>query len=162
MAAFTLSANAPALQTYYARLEKYRGLGVTNEMAIRQAFANLLEDVSTNVAWTLILEQTLDNRARPDGVLLDNLRIPRGYWEAKDTKEVRQAHLPLEIEITQKIAKGYPTFNTIFENSESGILYQDAFPLFHLHRRGSSEISICRARVSRADSPFSARFNPPH
>jgi len=125
MAAFTLSPAAPEIQNYYAKLAGYRKLGVTNELAIRQAFVTLLENVSKNIAWPLLLEQTLANRARPDGVLLDNLRIPRGYWEAKDPKEVRQAHLPLEIEITQKIAVGYPTFNTIFENSAYGVLYQD-------------------------------------
>ena len=140
MASFTLSADAPALQAYYARLENYRRLGATNEMAIRQAFAILLEEVAANVAWYLILEQTLDNRARPDGVLLDNLRIPRGYWEAKDTKD------HLEVEITKKIAKGYDLFNTIFENSECGILYQDKHRVLEVDLRQKEQLATLLSR----------------
>jgi len=126
MAAFTLSADAPALQAYYARLANYRSLGTSNETGLRHAFAALLEEVAAKVAWPLLLERNFTRPARPEGVLFDNLRIPRGHWEAKNPKEVRQAHLPLEIEIRQKIAKGCELFNTIFENSESGILYQES------------------------------------
>jgi len=135
MASFTLSPTAPAIEAYYNRLADYRRLGATNEMAIRQAFAILLEEVAANVAWYLILEQTLDNRARPDGVLLDNLRIPRGYWEAKDTKD------NLETEITKKIAVSYPTFNTIFENSEYGILYQDGRRVLEVDLRHREQLA---------------------
>ena len=30
---------------------------------------------------------------RPDGTLLDDFRIPRGYWEAKDTKDDLEAEI---------------------------------------------------------------------
>ena len=49
----------------------------------------------------------------------DNFLNDYGYWESKDTKD------DLELEIEKKIAKGYPTNNIIFEDSERVILYQD-------------------------------------
>jgi len=146
MASFTLSADDPALQAYYARLENYRNQGTSNETGLRQAFASLLEEVAANVAWPLILERNFSSRPRPDGVLLDNLRIPRGSWEAKAPKEVRQAHLPLEIEITKKIAKGYDLFNTIFENSEFGILYQDHKIVLEVDLRQKEQLATLLSR----------------
>ncbi|MDQ2801033.1 MAG: hypothetical protein M3Y13_15480, partial [Armatimonadota bacterium] len=91
----------PALDTYYAALTHYAGLGVTHEQGIRSAFRSLLETFAKSAqpsGWTLVEEHTLPgSRKRPDGTLLDNFRIPRGYWEAKDTKD------DLEAEIKSKI-----------------------------------------------------------
>ena len=42
----------------------------------------------------------------------------RGYWEAKDTQD------HLEAELKKKIAKKYPLSNTIFEDTQSAMLYQ--------------------------------------
>jgi predicted helicase len=41
-----------------------------------------------------------------------------GYWEAKDTSD------DLDKEIKKKIAKNYPTTNTIFEDTREAVLYQ--------------------------------------
>jgi hypothetical protein len=57
---------------------------VTHEQATRLAFSTLLDTLSKTVGWTLVLEQTLSNRKRPDGTLQDSFKIPRGYWEAKE------------------------------------------------------------------------------
>ena len=38
----------------------------------------------------------------PDGTVNDSLRLPRGYWEAKDT------HDDLDAEIQRKFNLGYP------------------------------------------------------
>ena len=64
-------------------------------------------------------EEPLANGKRPDGTLRDTFRLPRGYWEAKDTRD------DLLIEIRKKIAIGYPTTNTIFEDTRRAILYQN-------------------------------------
>jgi predicted helicase len=53
-----------------------------------------------------------------DGALLTSLRIPFGYWEAKDTND------DLDAEIRKKIRDGYPTRNTIFEDTQTAVLYQ--------------------------------------
>jgi len=141
MAAFTLSPADPAIKAYYDDLQTYRHQQVTNELSIRPAFAALLKAVSTKVAWTLILEHKLDDsRARPDGTLFDNLRIPRGYWEAKDTKD------NLETEIIKKIDKKYPTFNMIFENSEYGILYQDGQRVLEADLRHKEQLATLLSR----------------
>ncbi|MDQ2798800.1 MAG: hypothetical protein M3Y13_04050 [Armatimonadota bacterium] len=95
----------PALDTYYAALTNYAGLGVTHEQGIRSAFRSLLETFAKSAqpsGWTLVEEHTLPgSRKRPDGTLMDDFRIPRGYWEAKDTQD------DLEAEIKSKIKLGY-------------------------------------------------------
>src|SRR5262245_42766356 len=108
--------NHKAIDTYYAALATYRSQDVTHEQATRLAFSTLLDTLSKTVGWTLVLEQTLSNRKRPDGTLYDDVKFPRGYWEAKDT------HDDLDAEIKAKIARGYPLIN--IQNS-----IEDAVPL---------------------------------
>jgi predicted helicase len=116
--------NHKAIDTYYAALATYRSQDVTHEQAIRLAFSTLLDTLSKAVGWTLVLEQTLSNRKRPDGTLYDDVKFPRGYWEAKDT------HDDLDAEIKAKIRLGYPLTNIIFEDSRRAVLYQNNRPAF--------------------------------
>ena len=53
----------------------------------------------------------------------------RGYWEAKDTRD------DLEAEINRKIARGYPLTNTIFEDTQRAILYQNGRRAFEADLR---------------------------
>ena len=57
-------------------------------------------------------------KIRPDGVVLDDFRIRRGYWGAKGPK------VNLDEEIRKKIAVGYPLTNTLFEDSQRAVLFQ--------------------------------------
>lgn len=116
--------NSKSLDSYYAALASYRAQGVTNELGLRAAFANLLETVAKSQGWTLIQEQKLANRARPDGTLYDAFKIPRGYWEAKDGND------DLDVEIRKKINRGYPLTNSIFEDTRRGVLYQHGRVVF--------------------------------
>jgi len=110
----------PTLDAYYAALSRYAGLGVTQEQGIRSAFRSLLETFAKPAGWTLVEEHTLPgSRKRPDGTLLDDFRIPRGYWEAKDAKD------DLEAEIRSKIKLGYNLSNIIFEDTRRAVLYQN-------------------------------------
>ncbi len=110
----------PVLDTYYATLRNYTDLGVTHEQGVRNAFRSLLEVYAKPAGWTLVEEHTLPNsRKRPDGTLLDSFRIPRGYWEAKDTQD------DLDAEIRSKIKLGYDLGNTIFEDTRRAVLYQN-------------------------------------
>ncbi|MGN6583340.1 MAG: type ISP restriction/modification enzyme, partial [Rhizobiaceae bacterium] len=59
----------------------------------------------------------------PDGTILHDIRVPLGFWEAKDTAD------RLEEEIEKKFRRGYPQDNIIFENSERAILYQNRQPV---------------------------------
>ena len=76
-----------AIDHYYAELAAYHAHKVTHETAVRSAFQNLLAAFAQSANWTLIPEQTLANGKRPDGTLRDSYNLPRGYWEAKDTKD---------------------------------------------------------------------------
>src|SRR5579863_6052505 len=109
-----------AIEQYYKDLTAYHEKRVTHETAVRSAFQNLLAEFGKSVNWTLIPEQVLAGvKQRPDGTMRDAFNLPRGYWEAKDTKD------DLASEIRKKIGLGYPIFNTIFEDTRRAILYQN-------------------------------------
>ncbi|MGB8347032.1 MAG: type ISP restriction/modification enzyme [Ktedonobacteraceae bacterium] len=113
------AAHKKAVDQYYKDLAAYQEQGVTHETAVRSAFQNLLALFAPSVNWTLIPEEPLANGKRPDGTLRDTFRLPRGYWEAKDTRD------DLATEIRKKITIGYPTTNTIFEDTRRALLYQN-------------------------------------
>ena len=108
-----------ALDTYYAAMATYQSQDIANEEATRLAFSTLLDTLARPVGWTLVLEKKLSNRKRPDGTLQDSLKLPRGYWEAKDTRD------DLDSEIRKKIALKYPLDNIIFEDTQRAVLYQN-------------------------------------
>src|SRR5690606_17519103 len=54
-----------------------------------------------------------------DGALLHGLRLPFGYWEAKDEKD------DLDAEIALKFQRGYPKDNIIFDDSTQAVLIQN-------------------------------------
>jgi hypothetical protein len=112
-----------AIDHYYKELAAYQTHKVTHETAVRSAFQNLLAAYAQSANWTLIPEQTLANGKRPDGTLRDSFNLPRGYWEAKDTRD------DLSTEISKKINLGYPVTNTIFEDTRRAILYQNNKPV---------------------------------
>jgi hypothetical protein len=116
----TISHSHKAIEHYYADLREYAAQGVTHEGAIRTAFQTLLATLAREVGWTLIPELPLDNGRRPDGTLRDQNQYTRGYWEAKDSGD----HLATEI--SKKIVAGYPTINTIFEDTRQAMLYQNS------------------------------------
>ena len=108
----------PSLDAYYDALQRYGGLDVTHETALRSAMQNLLNDAGRDVGWTLVPEQRIADGKRPDGTFRDGFNLARGYWEAKDTKD------DLETEIKKKVALGYPLTNTLFEDTRRAVLYQ--------------------------------------
>jgi predicted helicase len=112
-----------AIDHYYQELAAYHEKKVTHETAVRSAFQNLLATFAQSANWVLIPEQTLANGKRPDGTLRDSFNLPRGYWEAKDTRD------DLSTEIRKKITAGYPISNTIFEDTRRAILYQNSRPV---------------------------------
>jgi predicted helicase len=113
------SALKAAVSRYHKGLKNVESQGVDSEMELRGAFQTLLTEVGHMVKWTLIPEQTLEGGIRPDGVLRDEFKFRRGYWEAKGPKG------NLDKEIEDKKKKNYPLTNTIFENTKRAILYQN-------------------------------------
>ena len=110
-----------AINTYYNKLDKsIRYGGTSKESAIRKAFSNLLDDYCENKNLELVEELNLKDSAKhPDGTLRDASRLDWGYWESKDTDDV------LDEEILKKTEIGYPTFNILYEDSETAILIQE-------------------------------------
>jgi len=116
---FTVAPEHKAIKQYYATLAELEQSGAKNELGLRRAFETLLADLGHEVKWTLLAEARLPGqRARPDATLQDENLYPRGYWEAKDQKD------DLDVAIKAKLAAGYQTMNSIFENTRNAVLFQ--------------------------------------
>lgn len=112
------------IQRYLNELQTLRRVsGTSRESVVREAFKTLLKDWGKSRDLIFIPEfefTTLQkNRVYADGALLYALRVPLGYWEAKDEED------DLDKEIEKKFRKGYPQDNIIFEDSREAILIQN-------------------------------------
>ena len=126
---------------YYADLAAYAAQGVTHEQATRFAFGKLLDAFARQEKWTVILEQKLEGSLkRPDATLKDEFLVPRGYWEAKDTQD------DLEAEIQNKIQRKYPLKNTIFEDTQRAILYQNGHVVLDANLTRRAELAALLTR----------------
>lgn len=97
--------------------------GSLTEGVVSEAFKDLLKAWSKQNNLVFVsqysFQSTQKTLIRPDGTILHDLRVPLGYWEAKDTAD------DLDDEIRKKLAKGYPQDNIIFENSHTAVLIQN-------------------------------------
>jgi len=117
-----LSASDPLIKTYLHDLQRLKTQSVTHELGLRGPFQTLLDKAAKKCGWTLVPELSTysgGKRVVPDGTVRDEFRLARGWWEAKDTSD------KLASEIQKKIKAGYPTRNTIFEDTQTAVLYQD-------------------------------------
>jgi hypothetical protein len=104
------------IQQYYSKVDQMiRYGGSRNESTLRKPFQDLLEQYAHSRKLLLVPEVEYitkrGHKVYPDGTLKDALRQDWGYWESKDEKD------DLNQEIYAKIAKGYPTFNILFEDT---------------------------------------------
>jgi hypothetical protein len=111
------------IHKYPTELAKLRQVGGTHrESVVREAFKDLLKAWGRAPDLTFIPEYELDTKTRErryvDGALLHTLRVPFGYWEAKDSKD------DLDTEIGKKFRAGYPKTNIVFEDSTQAVLIQ--------------------------------------
>jgi predicted helicase len=116
------------IQHYLNDLQTLRRVsGTSRESVVREAFKTLLKGWGKSRDLIFIPEyeyQTLQKtRVYPDGALLHALRVPLGYWEAKDEED------DLDEEIEKKFRKGYPQDNIIFEDSHEAVLIQNKQPV---------------------------------
>jgi hypothetical protein len=112
------------INQYYNQRDNLKRVGVTNEMAIKQPFDNLLLNLASAKHYVYATEVTIKNEngknVRPDGILMNELRIHKGYVESKDTNDT------LDEEINKKLYKdGYPKTNIIFQDSVFAVLIQN-------------------------------------
>lgn len=109
---------------YLNRLSKLRQItGADRETQVRAAFQRLLEDWGDSKKLTFVAEYDYrgpaQNICRVDGALVESLRAPFGWWEAKDSNDDLQA------EIVKKLRRGYPQDNIIFEDGRQAVLIQN-------------------------------------
>ncbi|WP_444455025.1 type ISP restriction/modification enzyme [Rhodobacter capsulatus] len=112
------------INAYLAEIHKLKQVsGTKTEQVIREAFKDMLKAWARQQNLVFLAEQNFNTNQkttiRPDGTILHDLRVPLGYWEAKDTAD------DLDTEIAKKFLKGYPQDNIIFENSETAVLFQN-------------------------------------
>jgi len=94
------------IHQYLADLDRLKKIGGTHrESVVREAFKDLLKGWGRQHDLQFIPEYKLDSATRDtrfvDGALLHELRVPFGYWEAKDSKD------DLDDEIAYKFKRGY-------------------------------------------------------
>ena len=90
---------------------------------LREAFKDLLKRWGRAHDLQFVAEHDIltsrMTRIYVDGALLHGLRVPFGYWEAKDEND------DLAAEIEAKFRKGYPRDNIIFSDDVTAVLWQD-------------------------------------
>jgi predicted helicase len=112
------------INQYLGDLSRLRRVsGANRESVVREAFKDLLKAWGRSHDLQFIPEHEFitptKERRYIDGALLHSLRVPFGYWEAKDTND------DLDDEIAKKFRRGYPQTNIIFEDSERAVLIQN-------------------------------------
>jgi predicted helicase len=113
------------INEYRAELDRLRSVtGSTRETNLRPAFARLLRAWGKQELDLVFVEEhqirtPQGNLISVDGALLHALRVPFGYWEAKDEKD------DLDAEIAAKFRRGYPRDNTVFSDDRTAVLWQD-------------------------------------
>ncbi|EQB33961.1 N-6 DNA methylase [Sphingobium ummariense] len=112
------------INEYRAELDRIRAVsGSRRESVLREAFKDLLKrwarahDLQFIAEHDILTKQM--NRIYVDGALLHGLRVPFGYWEAKDEND------DLAQEIEAKFRKGYPKDNIVFTDDVKAVLWQD-------------------------------------
>ncbi len=111
------------IQQYLNQLQDLRKVsGTHRESVVREAFKDLLKGWARQHDLVFVPEYEITTPAKDrryvDGALLHALRMPFGYWEAKDEKD------DLAAEIEFKLRRGYPQDNIIFEDSTQAVLIQ--------------------------------------
>ncbi len=117
-----LSPTDPIVKTYLKDLRDLKQQNVTHELGLKAPFQTLLDKAAKKHGWHLVPELATHyggKRVVPDGTVRDEFRLARGWWEAKDTTD------NLAAEIQKKLKAGYPARNTIFEDTQRAVLFQD-------------------------------------
>jgi predicted helicase len=117
-----LTSTDSIIRTYQTDLRTLKNQQIAHELGLKGPFHNLLDKAAKRRGWTLVPELSTYSGGRrvvPDGTVRDEFRLARGWWEAKDTSD------NLAAEIQKKLRAGYPTSNTIFEDTQTAVLYQD-------------------------------------
>ena len=112
------------IQDYLADLARVKRVSGSNkETIVREAFKDLLKRYARQRDLVFVAEYPLvTNRKKNisvDGALVHSLRLPLGYYEAKDEED------DIDEEIDKKFRAGYPQDNIIFEDTREAVLIQN-------------------------------------
>ncbi|HEY0544115.1 MAG TPA: type ISP restriction/modification enzyme [Pyrinomonadaceae bacterium] len=112
------------INNYYNKLdETIRFGGSRNETTVEHAFIALVNSYAERRNLMLVpkvgIKSAKGAHIIPDGALKNALRLDFGYWESKDIKD------DIDKEIQAKINRGYPLVNTLFEDSQTAVLFQE-------------------------------------
>ena len=112
------------INDYLKQLDIIRRVsGSSRETIIREAFKDLLKAWGKQQGLIFLAEYPLKTATKTniavDGALLHELRMPLGYWEAKDAAD------DLDAEVVKKFKKGYPQDNMIFSDDAIAVLWQN-------------------------------------
>ena len=112
------------INEYRAELDRLRAVsGSRREGVLSEAFKDLLKRWGRSADLTFTSQHEIitprGTRIYPDGALLHALRVPFGYWEAKDADD------DLDAEIAAKTRKGYPRDNIVYSDDHTAVLIQD-------------------------------------
>jgi len=118
-------------QDEYERIR--RRSGASNEAVVRRAFEDCLQKYCKQKGLTLVAELACGN-IRPDGTVVDELRMPWGYWEAKDMAD------DIDRAIDAKTRKNYPDRNIIYENTQAAVLIQDGEEVMRVDMRDNAAL----------------------
>lgn len=112
------------IQQYLNQLATLKKVsGTTREGVVSEAFKDLLKGWARSQDLEFVPQYEIETKTKErryvDGALLYELRMPFGYWEAKDEKD------DLNAEIEHKFKRGYPQDNILFEDSREVVLIQN-------------------------------------
>ncbi|MDI9333337.1 MAG: N-6 DNA methylase [Cytophagales bacterium] len=112
------------INDYLKQLDLIKKISGSNrETIVREAFKDLLKNWGKSEKLVFIAEYPQKTAAKNsialDGALLHELRMPLGYWEAKDADD------KLDEEIEKKFKRGYPKDNIIFSDDITAVLWQN-------------------------------------
>ena len=111
------------INDYLSQLDFIKKIsGSQRETIVREAFKDLLKAWGKQQGLVFLAEYPLKTATKTsisvDGALLHELRMPLGYWEAKDAQD------KLDEEIAKKFRRGYPQDNIVFSDDASVVLWQ--------------------------------------
>jgi len=146
------------LNNYYNKLnETIRFGGSRNETTVEHAFIQLVNSYADRRNLMLVpkiaIKSTKGTTIIPDGVLKNALRLDFGYWESKDIKD------DIDKEIQSKINKGYPLTNTLFEDSQTAVLFQENVQVMRVPMQEGEQLDRILHTFVNFEPPQVREFN---
>lgn len=148
-----------SINEYRADLDRLRAVtGSTRETNLRPAFARLLRDWGRRELDLVFVEEhqirtAQGNLISVDGALLHALRVPFGYWEAKDERD------DLDAEIAAKFRKGYPKDNIVFSDDRIAVLVQNGVEIIRAPMDDTAALHTLLTRFFAHERQEIADFN---